>query len=211
MQNAKTADDWKREWEQRQARNTKQLEKAAKSFPVPDGFMTEWRDDLYRTDRIFVMTRGKGDIEFIFRPGGSGTTNFKTDKGVGTYDRPGVDDSFHWIKYSYTKGVKDKVCSPDEIKATLDEQFVRIEKSRAFAATALTIPDIGFSVSPEALEDHKKTLKTRGHISFMPSGFGTGYNITRRTTRRYGVKKGSAALEAFFGIAPLYVESFDCD
>lgn len=181
-----------------------ELKKMASKFPVPEGFTTEWRENYdYNGTTAFVMKKEKDGVEFIFRPGGPGTCKFKIGDGWRTFDRCGVDDSFYWKPLF--KG--DEV----NLEETFEELFKRIAKSREFSLTAISVPEIGHSVSPERLTTLKAELNKNGFISFHPSGFGTGYNVTKKTTRRYGVKRATKALEDFFGVAPLFIETFDCD
>jgi hypothetical protein len=184
-------------------RDAKELKKKAPKFPVPEGFCTEWRPNLYGNGEDFVMK--SDDIELIFRSGGPGTCKFKVGDSWRTFDRIGVDDSFYWKPWDY-KGAP-KV----DLKEVYSELFARITKSREFAKSAIKVPEIGHSVSPERLVTMKAELNKKGFVSFYPSGFGTGYNVTKKSTRKYGVKRATKALEDFFGVTPLFVESFDCD
>jgi hypothetical protein len=198
----KTAYDYRKQYEASERKNAAELKRMAPKFPVPEGFTTEWRENYdFSGTTVFVMK--KDDIEFIFRSGGPGTCKFKIGDGWRTFDRRGVDDSFYW-KPLY-KGHEVN------LEETFEELFKRIAKSREFSLTAINVPEIGHSVSPERLTTLKGELNKKGSISFYPSGFGTGYNITKKTTRRFGVKRATKALEDFFGVAPLFIETFDCD
>lgn len=201
----KTAEQYHAEQKRQAVKDQAELERTVKKIPTPEGFETEWRDNYqFQGDRVFVIKRAD-DVEFIFRPGGFGTTSFKVGDGWRTFDRRGVEDSFYWKPFSFEKGKKI------DFKALFAEHLERIEKRRDYHKTAITVPDIKFTVSPERLVTLKTELNKRGYISFHPSGFGTGYNILKRSTRRYGVRRGSADLEKFFGISPLFIESLDCD
>jgi len=207
----KTQAQYKAEADAQQRKYQAELEKLAPKFPVPDGFTTEWRDNYLGCGwRVFVMTK-PNDTEFIFLPGGSGTTNFETKDGRRTFDRRGVDDSFYWKGYSFFKRATKRPLA--DVKQILDEQLERIAKSRTFHETALKVPQIGHSVSPDALTTYKAKLKAGKHITFTPSGFGTGYNVVTRKPARpwWGVQRATPELEKFFDHSPLWVESFDCD
>jgi hypothetical protein len=53
-------------------------------------------------------------------------------------------------------------------------------------------------------------LKAGKTVSLAPSGFGTGYTISRRRRSRYD-QRAKLELEAKFGVTPLYITTFDHD
>lgn len=88
---------------------------------------------------------------------------------------------------------------------------VRIPEARARIARSERVPTTPFSVTPEDKARVVQRLKTDKQYTFMPGGFGTGYTLTRSArTGGYGAKR-APQLEAFFGVKPIYVSTFDAD
>lgn len=203
----KTAAQYQAEAKRQELKDKAELNRVSGKLPVPEGFKTTWRVNEFNHDRNaspdeFVIYK-EDDIEFVFRAGGSGTTKFRVKDGWRTFDRRGVEDSFYWKPWN-----KHSKIDFDDL---LKRQFERIEQSRKYHETAIKVPDIGFTIAPESLKALKSQLLNKGYITFTPSGFGTGYNIVRRSNRRFGVRRGSTELEKFFGVSPLFIESMDCD
>lgn len=174
-----------------------------KSIPKIKGFIGNWIDDPYY-GKEYVLANKKSEITFTFHQGGDGTTSFKTTDGHWrTFDRRGVESSFYWKPWDYKGAPKVN------LKEMLDEQLQRIAASREYFNTAIIVPEIGFSVSPANLEKLKMTFKNAGYHSFHPSGFGVGYTVSAKPLR-FG-KKASKELMDFFGVAPLYIATFDAD
>jgi hypothetical protein len=190
------------------AKDQKELLAYVKKLPAYDGFKGEWEEDRHffagenRVTKNYVLANDAKEVKFTFRPGGSGTTSFNTANGWRTFDRTGVEDSFYW------KPLWEKDVRP-EVKVMIDEQMERIAKSRDFAKTAVRIPQIGFTVSPDLLARLKETFKRKGYHAFHPSGFGTGYTVSGKKLRFSN--RASKEMEDFFGVAPLYIETFDAD
>ena len=128
----------------------------------------------------------------------NGHTNYTIDGVEYTYDRLGVGDSF----YSDVEV---------DINDTIVEQFARIEKSKKFHETALTVPVIGYSISPELFEEYKQKLAAGKSIGFSPSGFGTGYTFSKNRRNHPYCKPADREIEEFFGVSPLYVTEHECD
>lgn len=204
---AKRDSDHKK-WLAKQARERataqKALEREMKKVKVPEGFTAAWGPDDHG-QHVYKMTGPANDIEFIFRPFGGGTTRYKAPDGSWrTFDRTGVEDSFYW--QPFTKGEKVNF---DEI---FTEQFRRIAERLEFFKTAVKVPDLGYSISPDRHAQIKADLKKGKHAAFHPSGFGTGYNLVTKPPRQmYGVKRATPALETFFDHSPLWLASFDAD
>jgi len=176
-----------------------------KKLSVPAGFTAEFgRREYGWGDRpCFVMK--SEDEEIIFDLGGAGHTRFRHCSVWKSFDRLGVSDSFYWR--DLTTG-EPKLLA--EIDAAVTEQLKKITDRRAFLSHAISLPGLGFSVSPEGLDDLKKTMARRnGSRTFMPSGFGIGKTLARR--RIHDAERADPRLESMLGISPLYVESFDAD
>lgn len=192
-------------------KHQKQLEKLAPKIHVPTGFETRWQDGYSwqgHTAKDFVIFNKELDVEFICRPGGDGTTRFKNGDHYSTYDRTGVESSFYWLEMDY--GPKPKAPKLADMAEIVKDHLVRIEKSRDYQKTAISVPQIGFTVSPKTRVEYTQRLKTQGHISFTPSGFGTGYTISTKKLYSYSTA-ASKELVDFWGVGPLWVSTMDCD
>lgn len=195
------------------AKEVKELEAAVKKLPALEGFTGTWVDDRFfrpgGETKNYVLTSADGTIKFTFLTGGVGRTDFETSAGWRTFDRTGVESSFYWKPWDY-KGA-EKV----DMKKVFADQLRRIAERRDYAKTAVKVPEIGYTVAPGSIPELKARLRKSGSISFTPSGFGTGYCVTRRrpspSAMRYGAKRAGKELEKFFGHSPLFIETMDCD
>jgi hypothetical protein len=186
------------------AKQVRELEKFIPKIPVLDGFVSDWVEDDNFKSKSFVMTNEVAAIKLTFRPGGDGTTEFKNAEGHWlSFDRCGVESSFYWKAWDY------KGADPVDIEAVVAEQIARVAKSREYYKTAIKVPDVGFTTSPDGMVKLQRQLITSGYVHFHPSGFGTGYTVTRAP--RYGARRAKPELEKFFNLSPLYVETFDAD
>lgn len=194
------------------AKLVKVLEKFVKQITPPEGFTAAWVDDAFfmggnHKTKNFVLTNEDAKIKFTFKPGGSGTTSFFVEgRGWLTFDRRGVEDSFYFLPF-WEGDVRPTVLE------MITEHLARIEERRKYYLEAITIPQIGHTVSQEGLAKMKATFKKNGITasqSFHPSGFGTGYIVSRQPSR-YGSKRAIKALEDLIGVAPLYISTFDAD
>jgi len=183
---------------------------------VPDGFKKSFVTRTEYGEKVRVLTlEKKGDttieIHLTNDPDtwamGSGHTNFTTALGMRTFDRLGCDDSFY-----VDVPEKGKPGVVEAVNAQIVEQLARIVKSRDTLARSEVIPQIGFSVTPERKAECIKLLKAGKSVTFTPSGFGTGYELTTKANRRsYGLEWGSKELAAFFGVPSIFFNRMDCD
>lgn len=193
---------------------TATFRKLMNSLRVPKGFQKEFVNKgwLGKAEFLtFVLTK-PNDTKIIFDQSGSGHTEF-TKEGSGeawlSFDRVGVSDSFYWTEFSgkVKKG----------LSSIIPEQLKRVAESREYYKTAIKLPGIPFTVSPERLEELKTIMSNpNGHRAFSPSGFGTGYILMRkpRAPRYLGDSSSPRAnpeLEALLGVEPIYVDKFDAD
>jgi hypothetical protein len=183
------------------------IQKMKKLTHIPEGFILTQEEETFgysvNSEKWLVFVLKSDTIEMRFSQTGSGTTNFRKSDGAWlTFDRRGVEASFY--HQPLWKG--DKVKS---LNAIVKEQIQRVAERLKYYETALEVPTIPFTISPSRKEDLIKQLRTRGSISFMPSGFGTGYTITTRWVR--DSRPANKKLEAFFGVGSLYVSTFDAD
>lgn len=199
----KTAEDYKREQEKRDAKGKRNLEKALKNFRCPAGYDARWVTDLYGRGECFQVSNATESITFYVH--GDGTTSFDTAQGRRTFDRRGVESSFYWMKQY--DGDSSEYAPP---AAIIERQLERIKESRAKFATAIAIPQIGFTIQPAELENLKKTLESGGSRTFTPAGFGTGYRLSTKWSR--SASQATSELQVFLGIRkPVFVERIDCD
>lgn len=191
----------------------KKFEAHVKTLQVPEGFTASWEKEVHgwgkgaETVHVFVV---KSDtIELRFDQTGCGHTNFDMREDQygrqfwSTLDRRGVEDSFYHLPLY--KGDKTKY----NLNKILVEQLERVAECLAARTTAISVPGIPFTVQPERLVRLKQELSKGRSISFMPSGFGTGYNISPKP--QHGAKRASAEMQKFFGVAPLFISTFDAD
>jgi hypothetical protein len=180
------------------------------ALTIPPGFTGVFEQQSFGhqyNELVFVLSNNAG-IEIRFDQSGCGHTRFKIDgRGWLTFDRLGVEDSFYHLPM--WQGDTNKL----SLNTIVEQQLARIEQNRLHELKAVTVPGIGFRVSPERADQLKIEIKERGHVTFMPSGFGTGYIVAKKPQQgcRFGEKRASQALETFLGHSPLYVCPMDCD
>lgn len=204
-----TSPNYTKQYLAQAAKDQKELQHLVPKIPKLNGFIGEWKEEHYWFDgknrliKKYVLSNMKDEITFTFNPGGDGSTSFNTERGWRSFDRTGVESSFYWKPWDY------KGAEPVDLNEVLKDQLERIAKQRDYFKTAIKIPEIGFTISPDGLAKLKGDLKRIGYRRFMPSGFGTGYTISIKKLR-FG-NRVSKELEEFIGISPLYVETFDAD
>jgi hypothetical protein len=190
-----------------------QFTKKMKTIKVPAGFTAEFKTESWgfiatkeNVHETFVLVK-PDDTKITFDQSGSGHVEYKANGKWYTFDRRGVEDSFYFIALwkGDTSGKKD-------LNVLVADQLKRIEAKREYHATAIPVPGLPFTVAPDGVEKLKKQLQTMRTIHFTPSGFGTGYAVSKlRSGYRYGEKRASPELEQFLGHAPLYITTMDCD
>lgn len=131
----------------------------------------------------------------------SGHTSFTTEKGIRTFDRTGVEDSF-------TVYYHDDLAS---VQAKLNEQLNRVAASRERMKAMVNIPGMTFLTTPEGKAEIAAKLRSNKSHSFTPSGFGTGYRLySGRQQSRYD-NRAKPETEEFFGVSPIWMQQMDCD
>jgi hypothetical protein len=181
--------------------------KHVKAIQIPEGFTatmeTEqrgWNNHPIPT-LVYVVTNG--DIEIRFDQTGAGHTLFNEGGNQLSFDRLGVEDSFYHLP------LWDGDSGEYDLNVILQEQLERVAEYFEYKKTAISVPGIPHTISPDRLAMFKARLKKSGQISFMPSGFGTGYVVTTRMVR--GAKPASKALNEFFGVGQLFVSTMEMD
>lgn len=208
----KEAATWKAKEAKIQAKAQKVLDKI--KLPKLQGFVeTTEKNELGHTDR--VLTNEEFKVKFIYQNQGIGTTKYwyepQGKPGFwASFDRRGVDNSFYWIDHSYTKGKPDVVKTIVEMIEIFKNQIDKVKKMREYGKSAIQIPQIGFSTSPAGKAEHIKRIQDTGYTQFTPSGFGTGYTLSRRKLYSYSKPAGKELID-FFGLGPLWISTMDCD
>lgn len=189
------------------------FEKRMKALRIPAGFQLVleveergWKDHPEPT-MVYVLKNNMMEIRFDQTGAGHTNFNFEEDE-VGrrtwqTFDRRGVEDSFYHLPL--WDGDKTKY----NLNAIVKEQIRRVGEYFEYRKTAIPVPGIPHTISPDRLAMFKARLKTHGQISFHPSGFGTGYIITTKMNR--GAKPAPKAMIEFFGVGELFISTIEMD
>lgn len=206
----KTMDKYASEYIKTAAKQNKALEKFVPTLPKWDGWVGSWKEEVTHyagqnvTTRSWMLVCYADHVKLEFRAGGDGTTSFEVEgKGWLTFDRRGVESSFYWQKWDYP-GAEEVI-----IENVMREQVKRVADRREYYKSAIVVPQIGFTVSPEGKVALIADIKKIGFRNFMPSGFGTGYTISTKHVRFSN--RAKPELEEFIGVSPLYVSTFDAD
>jgi hypothetical protein len=191
------------------------VDSLAKAIDVPEGYsLKKGKEDYFRTgEKIPTLTlTGDGvEIKIIFDETtenpftlASGHVDFSTVKGVRTFDRRGIEDSFY--VNNPDQSFSDEGDPNQQVNETIQDFITkRIPESRERLKNSETIPGIGLMTTPEK----KAKLLKEGRVEFVPGGFGTGYVFTTKATP--GSRPASPAQKEFFNTPTLYVETFDYD
>lgn len=146
----------------------------------------------------------------------SGHTRFKIASGKWlTFDRSGIEDSFYPTKYvakSESNGYEGSVVvmTPSELHALVLEQIVKAKAFIERHKTMIDVPGLPFRLTPDRLAEHKQALKAGKHVTLLPGGMGTGYDLSTKKTSRYSrVAKPETA--RFFEVQTLYMDMIDHD
>jgi len=183
------------------------FEKTMRTLTVPEGFVARFgTDHRWGHDAFAFILEKPDDTQIVFTfEGESGHTYFKAGKDDWRcFDRLGVSDSFYWGDWS------GKIRPVADLNNEMIDQIANVARSREYLKTAITVPVIGFTVSPARLEMIKADLKKDRPVIFTPSGFGTGYTITRKKHAHYA-ERAKSELEKSFGFEPLFITRMDCD
>ena len=130
---------------------------------------------------------------------GAGHTSFQTKLGRRTFDRRGVNDSFYVDEGDDVQTVDKKIA----------DQLKRVAESVEKMERSIEVPSLGFTVTPELLEEIKAKLGKGKEHTFRPAGFGTGYVLSKKRSR--WAEKAKPEVNAFFGVGTLYMQRIDCD
>lgn len=176
---------------------------------IPEGFTTKLVTERFGTkgdhNFTYVVKSEEQGIEIVFDQYGGGHTNFKVEGQNSwlTFDQRGISDSF----YHHPQWEGDT--REYDLNALFKEQLQRISDQREYLKVAKAVPGIPFKVSPDRLVNLKAQLKKGKPISFVPGGFGIGYQISSK--KFAGFVRASGAMEDFFGVQPLFIQSIECD
>jgi len=155
----------------------------------------------HRASEVFVKAIVEGETEFkvIERGQADGYGGWRG------WVRRGVDCCSVWL------GENRPDChSYDNVGALLDGEYLRVQAALQAAATARPVPGYPFTRQPEWFTKATADLRTGRAVTLTPSGFGVGYRFTTRRISRFD-GRAKVELEQALGVAPLYVETLDCD
>jgi len=194
-------------------------------YGVEDSFYIDnprkWIDAPRAGDRVVhgkskmlgTVTQGPGYREF-----GENRKDSYSDETTIVWDS--ADGAGTKVVYTKRQLSASKIAKADVIEQanhTIKQILeVRIPEARARLAQSERVPGIPFEVTPERKQEVTRTLASGSAYSFTPSGFGTGYRLFMKRDRySRGIPGGSERAreetERFFGISPIYVETFDAD
>lgn len=165
-------------------------------------------DDLHVTIALNVRARETKHTEYSKTFSGVVVEGHTRYNGR-TFTRRGVDvcscnlqDEATSYAHSYTN-----------LPALLEGEFARCKASADRAKTMVEVPGLpgGWKVTPERKEEVTKTLRAGKVATFMPSGFGVGYNVTSRATSRFATRLPKTTQDFFGVLSPLFYETMDCD
>lgn len=184
-------------------------------YGVEDSFYVDnplqWKNDrLWEGTRVsWLAQRLLGTI--LESPG---YRSFGPDRADSWEDRYTILwDNGNRVDYTESQRKRAGIVRADvieQVNATIKHFLeVKIPQARARIDKSEHVPGLPFMVTAEDKERITKTLKRGEPHRFMPSGFGTGYTLSRRGTS--WSRPAGKELERFFGVHPLHVETFDAD
>ena len=151
-------------------------------------------------------------LELDFESNGyafSGSMHFKCGDGWRTTARRGIEQSFY--------GTIDKLQAEDwlqyysSVVDLISEQEEVAKEKRERIAGMITVPGIGFLVTPERKAADIKKLKAGESISFQPGGMGTGIELRVRKVRGLQSVEALQSTARFYGVPHLWKSTWDCD
>jgi hypothetical protein len=169
---------------------------------IPDGFTATMALDVNHGVSQMVFTLASENVIIRFDQSGCGHTEYKFGAGWRTFDRRGIEDSFYHLPLYPGHEIEPL----DEI---VTKQLTRVAEMIEYHKTAMPVPGLPFSVSPARLRVLKTDIANKGWVIFVPAGMGTGYRVSRKVST-YSTR-ATPELEAFLGVSPLYVSTFDHD
>lgn len=158
--------------------------------------------DAYFRKCAYDGARIEGETEYqVVEPGGAAKGWWHG------WVRTGVDCASVWLEKRAENG------SPyyNNLPALLDGETARCVNSEIRSRTLKAVPGTGFSRQPEWFTKATEDLKAGRVVRLMPSGFGTGYIIYKGRQRASYDKRAVVGLEQALGVAPLFMQSVDCD
>ncbi len=95
------------------------------------------------------------------------------------------------------------------LAALLNGELARCARSLKAQPVAQPVHGTGMSRSPQWFVQAATDLQGGRTVDVVPHGFGTGYHLRTRSSRF--ALRAPKALEMALGVAPIYIETFDCD
>jgi hypothetical protein len=164
------------------------------------------------TDDCIKIESDEMRLELDFESNGyafSGSMHFKCEDGWRTTARRGIEQSFYgtidkreaedWMQYY--SSVVDIIKEQEEVAKAKRKQI----------ASMITVPGIGFLITPERKKADTKKLQAGGSISFHPAGMGTGIELRVRRSRGRHSIPAPASTARFYDVPSLWKTEWDCD
>jgi len=118
------------------------------------------------------------------------------------------DKNQEMLKIYLPIGLSDESARGLTLDDVVNRQLERISERLKYYETAITVPSIGFTISPDGKKKYEEMLKSGKSVQFMPAGFGVGYNLS---TRQLRFSTPNSELAKFFGVPKIWVSRLDCD
>lgn len=160
--------------------------------------------DYMRAEETYLRAQVEGETEFVVVASGADTNDWSGWRG---WVRRGIDCASVWLQ-SRVSDYNPNVYR--DVAAMLEGELARVAKALAASKTARPVPGYGFSRQPEWFDQARADLKAGRAVSLMPHGFGTGYRFTVRRGSSWD-GRAKREFEEAMGVAPLYVQTLDCD
>lgn len=174
----------------------------SKDYPRPQVVHVEGTVDVdgEKVPYKILIDHGDKPDNSKFSVGADGHTTFQKpgSKGMSSFDRTGIEDSFYLDK---------KESATEKVRGEIE----RIKSSVRVSKTMVDVPDTGYRVTPTRLEEMKSILRGKmGYVDLHPYGMGTGTRISARKLTPHD-KPGSEKLAKALGQKRVYISTFEYD
>lgn len=173
----------------------------------------EVRRDLMYADSSWVVLENEAErvvLVFNFSKGYNditGSTYFENDGSWYSFDRRGIDSSFHATFVAKPKSYEHAL----DVDAIIAEQLKRVGGSRARGGQ-VDVPGLpGISIRKTKVDTLKSKLKGGESIRLTPAGMGVGYRLALHKPRGGWWQAAAQETAAFFNCPRLFFETIDCD
>lgn len=161
---------------------------------------------LWEGDRV-VLGKNLGTVKSSAGYKGWGDDRHWVDEIIIAWDS-GEEETFSERQFK-RRGIKkaDVIEQTNQKIKTFIE--VKIPEARERLDHSENVPGIPFMVTAERKAEVISRIQSGQAYTFMPSGFGTGYTLSGHQDA-YS-KRADKETERFFGVSPIYVNTFDAD